>query len=130
MPYADPAKAKANAIKKQRAYRARMAAANPNWYKERNAKYYQRHSHLYKAGAKARSKRVKQATPKWADVKGIVEFYVNCPEGHDVDHIVPLKATVDGVRVASGLHVIENLQYLPKADNDAKGTELPREFWV
>lgn len=55
-------------------------------------------------------------TPEWADNKAIVAFYEGCPEGHHVDHIVPLQG-----HNVSGLHVLENLQYLPALENIAKG---------
>ena len=54
--------------------------------------------------------------PKWVDLKAIKQFYYHCPEGYEVDHIVPLK----GINV-SGLHVLNNLQYLTKPDNVRKG---------
>ena len=54
--------------------------------------------------------------PKWADFKAIQQFYYNCPEGYEVDHIVPF----NGENV-SGLHVLNNLQYLTKPDNVRKG---------
>jgi hypothetical protein len=60
----------------------------------------------------ARKRRVRQATPKWADLKVIEDFYKNRPEGFHVDHIIPLKG-----KNICGLHVIENLQYLSEEDN-------------
>ena len=54
--------------------------------------------------------------PKWADLKAIQQFYYNCPEGYEVDHIVPF----NGENV-SGLHVLNNLQYLTQSDNSRKG---------
>lgn len=54
-------------------------------------------------------------TPKWADLKEIQEFYRNCPAGYHVDHIVPLCG-----KTVSGLHVLENLQYLPANENIRK----------
>ena len=54
-------------------------------------------------------------TPPWADKDAIREFYHNRPEGHHIDHIIPLKG--DSV---CGLHVIDNLQYLSIPENLAK----------
>ena len=65
--------------------------------------------------AKRRSAKL-QRTPAWADLKAIKQFYLNCPEGYHVDHIVPLQ----GVNV-SGFHVLNNLQYLTKSENSSKG---------
>lgn len=56
-----------------------------------------------------------QRTPSWADLAAIRDFYMNCPRGCQVDHVIPLRGTL-----VSGLHVLENLQYLPKAANMAK----------
>jgi hypothetical protein len=55
-------------------------------------------------------------TPAWANQEKIQEIYKTCPDGHHVDHIVPLQ----GENV-SGLHVHENLQHLPAAENLSKG---------
>lgn len=61
---------------------------------------------------------IQHRTPPWADMRAIRDFYKNCPEGYHVDHIIPL----NGENV-SGLHVIENLQYLPAFDNMRKGNK-------
>jgi hypothetical protein len=53
-----------------------------------------------------------ERTPKWANVEAIKQFYKNCPKGYHVDHIIPLNG-----KIVSGLHVLENLQYLPAVDN-------------
>lgn len=91
--------------------------------KERRDKYYSKwlkenwpNQKAYRA---ARKKRVRQATPMWADIVAIERFYKNRPEGYHVDHIIPLFGTN-----ISGLHVIENLQYLLAVDNLKKGNKV------
>jgi hypothetical protein len=54
-------------------------------------------------------------TPKWANRAKIREIYVNRPEGYHVDHIVPLRG-----KNVCGLHVENNLQYLPALENMKK----------
>ena len=51
----------------------------------------------------------------WSNMEEISAFYSKCPEGYHVDHIIPLQG-----EVVSGLHVIENLQYLSAEDNIKK----------
>ena len=59
-----------------------------------------------------------QRIPPWANLESIKQFYLNRPEGHHVDHIVPLRG-----KEVSGLHVLENLQYLPAKENLSKGNK-------
>lgn len=54
--------------------------------------------------------------PAWAGRAEIQAFYRECPPGHVVDHVVPLKG-----KFVSGLHVINNLQYITDAQNRIKG---------
>lgn len=65
--------------------------------------------------AKYRARKL-NATPPWANLKAIEDFYKNCPKGYHVDHIVPLQG-----KNVCGLHVLENLQYLPAEENLRKG---------
>src|ERR1035437_1740165 len=101
---ANPEKCVAWVAKWYKANPEKQAAANTTWRKanpgKRNATQAKRHA------AKL------QRTPKWADLKVIRQFYINCPIGYEVDHIVPLQ----GENV-SGFHVLENLQYLTKSEN-------------
>jgi len=62
-----------------------------------------------------RALQIALATPKWVNIEEIAEFYANCPEGYQVDHIVP----INGENVC-GLHVMANLQYLSTEEHKAK----------
>ena|SRR6056300_1389927 len=46
----------------------------------------------------------------------IKELYYNCPEGYEVDHIIPI--------AKGGLHKLDNLQYLTISENRSKGDKL------
>ena len=72
-------------------------------YKERN-------------GTNAKRLRERQV---YNDKKEIAEFYRNCPEGHHVDHIIPLNG-----KNVSGLHTVSNLQYLPATENLRKSNKF------
>lgn len=61
---------------------------------------------------------IKQHTPKWVNTLLISTIYRNCPQNCHVDHIIPIR----GVLV-SGLHVPENLQYLPIKENLQKSNK-------
>lgn len=67
----------------------------------------------------ARRASKKQAMPEWVDRTKLKQVYKNCPKGHHVDHIIPLKN-----EIVCGLHVPWNLQYLPASDNIRKGNKL------
>lgn len=55
------------------------------------------------------------ATPFWSEKEEIANFYMNRPDGYQVDHIIPLQS-----EFVCGLHVIANLQYLTPAENQSK----------
>lgn len=65
-----------------------------------------------------------KATPAWANLGLIKEIYDNCPSGCHVDHIIPLQG-----KYICGLHVENNLQYLPSKDNVAKNNYHESEYW-
>lgn len=94
----------------------------PKVYKDYTDEQKARHL----ARVKSRTKRLKQATPNWANKSAIEEMYVRAREltistgtKHEVDHIVPIKG--DNV---SGLHVEYNLQILTKKENRDKWNYL------
>jgi len=59
-----------------------------------------------------------QRTVAWADLAAISDFYMKCPEGYEVDHIIPLQG-----KLVSGLHVENNLQYLKQRENRSKSNK-------
>lgn len=95
------------------------AAKNREKIRLKNSKY--RLSNLGKYAAKENKRRAAKLnqTPKWADLKAIEQFYINCPKGYHVDHIIPLQG-----KNVRGLHVLENLQYLPALENIRKGNKV------
>lgn len=66
---------------------------------------------------------LKYALPRWANIDAINKFYEDRPEGYHVDHIIPLKGIdpVTKLHVVCGLHVENNLGYLPAGSNLSKG---------
>jgi len=95
-----------------------------NW-QEKNREYwnkYCRERYTKEVGRRkngTNAKRLRERTPTWADKKKIAEFYANKPEGYHVDHIIPLNG-----KTVSGLHVLENLQYLPASENCSKSNKF------
>lgn len=75
--------------------------------------------HAAKSGRERRIIRIRLATPAWVDYDKIKAMYVLRNEmtaatgiSHHVDHIVPLAA-----RLATGLHVHDNMQVITAAEN-------------
>ncbi len=92
-------------------HKAYQAEYDKNWREQNRGK----------ARAKVRGYQAKKlrALPAWADKKAIVAFYSNCPDGFEVDHIVPIQG-----KIVCGLHVLENLQYLPINVNRSKSNKF------
>lgn len=84
----------------------------------KTAQWKKDNKETYNVYLAARKTRVKQATPKWVDLKAIEAIYASCPEGFHVDHIVP----INGKNV-SGLHVPWNLQLLSEIENLKKSNK-------
>ena len=112
-------------------YAKKYRGSNPEAIKAYQAAKYQRNKHKYDAWAKRdreenpgkwkaraaakKAKRKKRAVT-WADKDALAFFYECCPAGFQVDHIIPML----GEKI-SGLHVPENLQWLPAFANNSKG---------
>lgn len=72
---------------------------------------------LHRASQMAREATKRNAIPKWADLDDIKQVYAEAQAlGLEVDHCVPLRS-----KRVCGLHVWDNLQLIPRADNVRKG---------
>lgn len=80
--------------------------------------YERANPEIWRIAAIERKATVGKQTPKWGQ-EGIREFYKNTPKGYHVDHIIPLKG-----KQVSGLHILNNLQYLSAEDNLSKGNKF------
>jgi len=111
---ANPERTKATTETWRNVNRKKIQAASKAYYKANREKNRAR-------TAKRRAAKL-QATPTWADLKKIEEIYLNCPPGHQVDHYFPLQSPI-----MCGLHVENNLQYLPAKENISKGNRVTLE---
>lgn len=102
---------------KVKAKRDRYRSTEKSTITERN--YYLNHKKEYLAMTNKRRAKKLSATPKWVNFNEIETIYKNCPEGHEVDHIIPLQG-----KNVSGLHVPWNLQYLTISENRSKGNKV------
>jgi hypothetical protein len=120
---ADSAKKRASQWKKENPDRAasihkKWASGSPDKIRANNLSWHLKNPGKRKAmNAKRRASKLRQ-TPPWAELKAIEMFYINCPAGHEVDHIIPLQ----GVDIC-GLHVLSNLQYLTVSQNRSKSNK-------
>jgi len=96
-------------------YRDKNKEKLNNYIKDRKLK----NRSLYNYYESCRRARKLQASPVWSDKIKVKEFYSNCLEGFEVDHIIPLQG-----KNVCGLHVEYNLQYLSSKDNRIKGNKL------
>jgi hypothetical protein len=87
-------------------------------YKESNKRYYYRNQDKWKA-IKAKRRALKKNASFACYDKEISVIYQQCPEGYEVDHIIPLQN-----EIVCGLHVPWNLQYLTRFENRSKGNKL------
>jgi hypothetical protein len=115
-------------------YKRKYSASKREWRREYDREYYESHKNQCKqrtfewrrknkgawySHAAHRRALTLQRTPVWADREAIKFFYECCPAGCHVDHIIPLQG-----KFVSGLHVAENLQWLPDVENLRKGNKF------
>ena len=89
--------------------------------RERNRRFERSPKGRVRQRVKGSKRRAMQrsAIPLWADMCRINDFIKGCPPGFDIDHIIPLKA-----KNVCGLHVLENLQFLPMSENRSKSNKV------
>lgn len=104
-----------NCVKEYREGNKEQIKDYQNTYRINNRERYRFHNSNYYA-------QKTKSIPPWADLNRIKDIYDKCPEGHEVDHIFPLR----GNNVC-GLHVENNLQYLLKKDNRTKSNKILHE---
>lgn len=114
-----------NAEKRRELERKRYEAEKER-IKARNYAYRKERPHMVQAWNGSRRAAEKRATPLWADMQAIGEFYAlaarltqETGELHHVDHVIPLRG-----KNVSGLHVQTNLRVVRAAENLKKGARL------
>lgn len=90
-------------------------------HKDRHMKnvydWRKRNKEEYQAYVNFRRRRLREATPPWADLEEIKNVYLEAQYfGMHVDHIIPLQG-----KNVCGLHVWDNLQLLSAVENIKKG---------
>jgi hypothetical protein len=102
----------------------RRARERPE-YREKQRLNYNKYSKTDKGRAAAKRGTIKRravkfkAMPRWVDITKVNLFIDNCPVGFHIDHIIPLVG-----EAVCGLHVLENLQYLPAQENRLKSNKV------
>lgn len=108
--------------------------ANPEKRKQSREKYYiankekcdslirkwkQENKQVVNLSTALRRKRLRLATPKWANMQAIKEIYRKAMQLKlEVDHEIPLQG-----EFVSGLHVPSNLRLVTKSENSSKGNK-------
>jgi 5-methylcytosine-specific restriction endonuclease McrA len=75
-----------------------------------------RHSAMHREAWQRYMAKLKDQTPDGVNIKELQEIYLNCPIGHEVDHIIPVSK--------GGLHCPSNLQYLTISENRKKSNKI------
>jgi|ERR1700693_2460313 len=105
--------------KKQQEYK--ISGTRRQYNNARLLKWIKNNAGIVNARNSKRRANIIKRMPAWADLKAIKRIYINCPQGMQVDHIIPLQG-----KTVSGFHVEYNLQYLSPEDNMKKGNRWPQ----
>jgi hypothetical protein len=103
------------------AIKQKYAANNPEKVKASKARWAKANGKKMLAKTRRYQAAKRNATPKWLTTRQIAEmeqFYINCPQGYEVDHVVPLQG-----KQVKGLHVPWNLQYMLPRPNRKKSNK-------
>ena len=102
-------------LEKQAAWRE----SNRERLRQADRERAQRHPEKIREKSSRRRAVYKRATPSWVDKELLWTIYRNCPNGFQVDHIIPLRG-----KNVCGLHVPWNLQYLTPEENNSKSNRF------
>lgn len=105
--------------------RDRWLRANPEKRKNHKKKWNSLNKNKTRFYSANRRARVLESNLGGKFKKEVRDFYLNCPEGMEVDHIIPLDA-----KDVKGLHVPWNLQYLPPLLNKKKGNKYGTDIEI
>lgn len=109
-------------LEKSRSAARDQYAANAEKIRERVREWGKADRAINPAKHRLRHRRLRHRYPPWltdAERAEIVRIYADCPPDRHVDHIVPLRG-----KLIAGLHVPQNLQYLPGSENISKGNRI------
>lgn len=113
-------------LAKKRAYNVIWSERNKDRFVQMRKDWLSRNKHVEMERVRRRQAAQRKATPKWASIQKMREFYRAALEKSQetgvkwsVDHIVPLISDV-----VCGLHVEHNMQILPFSDNVRKGNRV------
>ncbi len=107
---------------KIKAYRKKWLAKNKERYDSSRRRWVRENGKKVLAETRKYQAAKIHRTPKWLTKEQKLTmrtFYENCPDGYEVDHIVPLQG-----KEVSGLHVPWNLQYLEMRANRRKSNTV------